>query len=50
MTHHDYKKAVGASHRIYEIMQEPIEPTESLEDSKDVEVFNIDLTSYLKFT
>lgn len=34
----DYKKAVGASHRIYEIMQEPIEPTESLEDSKDVEV------------
>lgn len=34
----DYKKAVGASHRIYEIMQEPIEPTEALEESKDVEV------------
>lgn len=32
----DYKKAVGASSRIYEIMQEPIEPTEDLEDSKNV--------------
>ena len=34
----DYKKAVGASHRIYEIMQEPIEPTEALEESKDIEI------------
>ncbi|ENJ38831.1 ABC transporter ATP-binding protein [Staphylococcus aureus] len=32
----DYKKAVGASSRIYEIMQEPIEPTEALEDSENV--------------
>ncbi|MBO1198819.1 ABC transporter ATP-binding protein [Staphylococcus simiae] len=32
----DYKKAVGASNRIYEIMQEPIEPTEALEDSEHV--------------
>lgn len=32
----DYKKAVGASSRIYEIMQEPIEPTEALSESKDV--------------
>ena len=26
----DYKKAVGASQRIYEIMQEPVEPMEQL--------------------
>lgn len=31
----DYKRAVGASQRIHEIMQEPIEPTEALSESKD---------------
>lgn len=31
----DYKKAVGASHRIYEIMQEPIERTEALSESEN---------------
>ncbi len=31
----DYKRAVGASQRIHEIMQEPIEPTEVLSESKD---------------
>lgn len=30
----DYKRAVGASQRIHEIMQEPIEPTEALSESK----------------
>ena len=36
----DYKKAVGASSRIYEIMQEPIEPTEALSESKDVTIID----------
>ncbi|EEE49638.1 ABC transporter ATP-binding protein [Staphylococcus capitis] len=31
----DYKRAVGASQRIHEIMLEPIEPTEALSESKD---------------
>ena len=39
----DYKKAVGASSRIYEIMQEPIEPTEALSDSKDVTIIDGEL-------
>ncbi|MBL7572657.1 ABC transporter ATP-binding protein [Staphylococcus saccharolyticus] len=39
----DYKKAVGASSRIYEIMQEPIEPTEALSESKDVCVIDGEL-------
>lgn len=39
----DYKKAVGASSRIYEIMQEPIEPTEALSESKDVTIIDGEL-------
>lgn len=39
----DYKKAVGASSRIYEIMQEPIEPTEALSESKDATVIDGEL-------
>lgn len=39
----DYKKAVGASSRIYEIMQEPIEPTEALSESKDVTIIEGEL-------
>ncbi|KSZ62056.1 antibiotic ABC transporter ATP-binding protein [Staphylococcus epidermidis] len=39
----DYKKAVGASSRIYEIMQEPIEPTEALSESKDVTIIDDEL-------
>ncbi|MBL7565815.1 ABC transporter ATP-binding protein [Staphylococcus saccharolyticus] len=39
----DYKKAVGASSRIYEIMQEPIEPTEALSESKGVCVIDGEL-------
>lgn len=39
----DYKKAVGASSRIYEIMQEPIEPTEALLESKDVTIIDGEL-------
>ena len=36
-------KAVGASSRIYEIMQEPIEPTEALSESKDVTIIDGEL-------
>lgn len=39
----DYKKAVGASSRIYEIMQEPIELTEALSESKDVTIIDGEL-------
>ena len=39
----DYKKAVGASSRIYEIMQEPIEPTEALSESKDATIIDGEL-------
>ncbi|EJE20939.1 ABC transporter ATP-binding protein/permease [Staphylococcus epidermidis] len=39
----DYKKAVGASSRIYEIMQESIEPTEALSESKDVTIIDGEL-------
>ncbi|KEI48318.1 antibiotic ABC transporter ATP-binding protein [Staphylococcus epidermidis UC7032] len=39
----DYKKAVGASSRIYEIMQEPIDPTEALSESKDVTIIDGEL-------
>lgn len=39
----DYKKAVGASSRIYEIMQEPIEPTEALSESKNVTIIDGEL-------
>lgn len=39
----DYKKAVGASSRIYEIMQEPIEPTEALSESKGVTIIDGEL-------
>lgn len=39
----DYKKAVGASSRIYEIMQELIEPTEALSESKDVTIIDGEL-------
>lgn len=39
----DYKKAVGASSRIYEIMQEPIEPTEALSETKDVTIIDGEL-------
>ena len=39
----DYKKAVGASSRIYEITQEPIEPTEALSESKDVTIIDGEL-------
>ena len=39
----DYKKAVGASSRIYEIMQEPIEPTEAISESKDVTIIDGEL-------
>lgn len=34
----DYKKAVGASSRIYEIMQEPVEPMTELEPIKNVNI------------
>lgn len=40
----DYKRAVGASQRIHEIMQEPIEPTEALSESKDEIVENGELS------
>lgn len=46
----DYKKAVGASSRIYEIMQEPIEPTEALSESKDVTIIDGELVfEYVDF-
>ena len=32
---------MGASSRIYEIMQEPIEPTEALSESKDVTIIEL---------
>lgn len=34
----DYKKAVGASSRIFEIMQEPIEPMEDLQPIEDISI------------
>lgn len=34
---------MGASSRIYEIMQEPIEPTEALSESKDVTIIDGEL-------
>lgn len=40
----DYKKAVGASSRIHEIMQENVEPTESLQASKDITIQDGELT------
>lgn len=39
----DYKKAVGASYRIYEIMKEPIELSESFEETPVQHISNGDL-------
>ena len=36
----DYKKAVGASQRIYEIMQEPVEPMEQLKPIANINIEN----------
>ena len=36
----DYKKAVGASQRIYEIMQEPVEPMEQLNPIANINIEN----------
>lgn len=36
----DYKKAVGASQRIYEIMQEPVEPMEQLTPIANINIEN----------
>ena len=36
----DYKKAVGASQRIYEIMQEPVEPMEQLNPLANINIEN----------
>ena len=36
----DYKKAVGASQRIYEIMQEPVEPMEHLRPIANINIEN----------
>ncbi|WP_145428936.1 ABC transporter ATP-binding protein [Staphylococcus hominis] len=36
----DYKKAVGASQRIYEIMQEPVEPMEQLKSIANINIEN----------
>ncbi|AYY65950.1 ABC transporter ATP-binding protein [Staphylococcus hominis subsp. hominis] len=36
----DYKKAIGASQRIYEIMQEPVEPMEQLNPIANINIEN----------
>ena len=40
----DYKKAVGASSRIFEIMQEPIEPMEDLQPIEDISIYDGELS------